>query len=50
MTRDYLAFTDTGLALASVWPPPCPAALPGAGRMVFLLQNGQARSLCSRMR
>lgn len=50
MTRAYLAFTDTGLALASVWPPPCPAVLPGAGGMAILLQNGQAHSLCIRMR
>ena len=45
MTRAYLAFTDTG-----VWPSPCPAVLPGAGGMVFLLQNGQAHSLCILMR
>ena len=40
------------------WPCACKASfrrlarqrLPGAGRMVFLLQNGQARSLCIRMR
>ena len=46
MTCAYLAFTDTGLALAKL---PCPAALPGAGRMALLLQNGQVCSLCSRM-
>ena len=28
------------MRLQSVFPLPCPAALPGAGRMVFLLQNG----------
>ena len=50
MTRAYLAFTETGLALAKRLSAACPAALPGAGRMVFLLQNGQAHSLCSRMR
>lgn len=46
----YLAFTDTGLALAKRLAAALPAALPGAGRMALLLQNGQACSLCSRMR
>ena len=46
MTRAYLAFTETGLALAKR----LAVALPGAGGMVFLLQNGQAHSLCILMR
>ena len=51
MTRAYLAFTDTGLALAKRLAVALPGSVkPGAGGMVFLLQNGQAHSLCILMR
>ena len=49
MTRAYLAFTDTGLALAKRLAVALPGSVARCGRMVFLLQNGQAHSLCSRM-
>ncbi len=43
MTRAYPAFTDTGLALAKRLAAPCPAALPGAGRMAFLAEWASAQ-------
>ncbi len=51
MTRAYLAFTDTGLALRSALAAALPGSVARCGRDGdSLLQNGQAHSLCSRMR
>ena len=50
MTRAYLAFTETGLALAKRLSAALPGSVARCGQDVFLLQNGQAHSLCSRMR
>ena len=46
MTRAYLAFTETGLALAKRLAVALPGVLPGAGGMVFLLQKGK-RTVCA---
>ena len=43
MTRAYLAFTDTGLALAKRLAVALPGSVARCGR------DGQAHSLCSRM-